>query len=303
MRRITAIALIAGLLGACQGAPPAGETPQPAAPISIEGDYAIFDTATGLTVSINELADALAEFDVVFIGEQHTNKVGHRLEIETTEALFERRGKLILSLEMFERDVQESMNAYLAGEIDEEEFRSVSRPWPNYEYGYRPGIELAKREGLQVLAANIPRPLASRVVREGLTNVLAADHAPRIVMTPAGEYRDRFNAIMGGHGDTLGSHADNVFAAQCIKDATMAESISDALSSAPGTLVVHWCGKFHSDAHLGTVERLAVRRPELSIAVITMTSGGDLGRPLDDLERHFGEFVFRVPAMVDPSEG
>jgi uncharacterized iron-regulated protein len=149
----------------------------------------------------------------------------------------------------------------------------------------------------------VPRGLAARVAREGSRRVLAASHAPRALETPPGEYLRRFRAVMGDHGGGMDAHAlDDVFAAQCLKDSAMAEGIADALALLPGTLVVHWCGRFHSDAHLGTVERLAWRRPDLRIAVVTMNSDDDLGRPLAAEEIADGDVVLRVPVQVDEEE-
>jgi uncharacterized iron-regulated protein len=293
-----------GAGGACSSSGSAAEDAGPA-PARVEGDHAFIDTVTGEPISFEGLVDALAGYDVVFLGELHDHDVVHRLQAELTEALLARRGDLIISMEMFERDAQPAVDAYLAGEIDEQAFLARSHPWPNYAQHYRPAIELAKRDGLLVLAANVPRPLAARVAREGLLPVLAAPHAPRQVYTPAtGAYRERFDAIMTDHAPPEGVPAPDpeaVFASQCIKDDAMAESIADALALHPGTLVVHWCGRFHSDAHLGTVERLAWRRPDLSLAVVTPSTGADLGRPLSDEERVDGDYVLRV--LEQPGEG
>src|SRR5690349_22509367 len=48
--------------------------------------------------------------------------------------------------EMFERDVQPALDAYLAGRLSEKDFRAQSRPWGNYDTAYRPLIERAKAE-------------------------------------------------------------------------------------------------------------------------------------------------------------
>ena len=102
-----------------------------------------------------------------------------------------------------------------------------------------------------------------------------------------GEYKRRFLDVMSeGHGGAGGSEPDaafleRVFAAQCIKDDTMAESMALAMAEAgePAPLVVHWNGRFHSDFGLGTVERLRRRVPDLNIAVVSMMI------ETDDLDR------------------
>ena len=289
--------LAAAAAGACRSSESEPEAAA-GAPAHAAGDHALLDAASGAALSLDELADRLAAYDEVFLGEQHDHDVIHRLQAELTAALLARHGELIVSMEMFERDAQPALDAYLKGEIDEQAFLARSRPWPNYAEHYRPAVELAKQAGLPVLAANVPRPLASRVVREGVRPVLTAPYTPRHVSLPAGAYRDRFDALMTDHAAPDDGRArpdpDDVFASQCIKDDAMAESIADALAAHPGALVVHWCGRFHSDGHLGTVERLAWRRPDLALAVVTPSVGPDLGRPLTDEERADGDFVLRV---------
>ena len=257
----------------------------------------ILETATGAELSPDMLADALADYDVVFLGELHDSRPAHRLQLRTTELLLERRGALTVSLEMFERDVQEVLDAWLAGEVDEKSFLAAARPWPNYETDYRPVVRLARRHGLEVLAANVPRPLAGRVAREGLEAVAGERHVPRKVHAGPGPYRGLFAQAMGGHGPGLEPEAlDRYFAAQCLKDDAMAETIADYLAGlgerAP--LVVHWCGGFHSDRRLGTVSRLARRRPYIDVAVVSTVRTDSVSRALTEEERELGDFVWLV---------
>ena len=90
---------------------------------------------------------------------------------------------------------------------------------------------------------------------------------------------------------------DRFFAAQCLKDDTMAESIVAYLALAGDSrpLIVHLCGRFHSDYDLGTVERLRRRMPGLEIAVITTETEHDSVRSLPAEERDVADFVWFVP--------
>src|SRR5262245_63222008 len=80
----------------------------------------------------------LSRSDVVFVGEQHDDPATHRLERAILEGLARRRSNILVALEMFERDVQPSLDDYLAGRMSEEEFLNSSRPWPRYAIDYRP---------------------------------------------------------------------------------------------------------------------------------------------------------------------
>jgi len=236
---------------------------------------------------------ALTDYDVVFLGELHDSDDGHALQLWFTRRLGMRR-PLVLSLEMFERDVQLWLDAYLAGAMTEEELLAATRPWPNYAEHYRPAVELAREHGWPVLAANLPRPVAREIARQGL-DAVHSPWLPRFVDTSDGEYKERFVEAMGGHGAGMeDEQLDDWYAAQCAKDDAMAESIADWLARAPDSerQVVHWCGRFHSDYGLGTVERLRARRPDLAIAVVTMTRPED-GSP-DDADLQAADWTLVV---------
>jgi uncharacterized iron-regulated protein len=260
------------------------------------GDAILIRTPEGRSVSLDEAVDQLADADVVFLGEQHDNGLGHAVQLALTQALAERRGEIVLSMEMFERDSQPTLDLYLRGALTEAEFKGIARLWPNYDEHYRAAVEFCKGEGHPVVAANVYRPIASRVARQGLGASAGDTWAARTVSAPpSGEYRRRFDEVMGGHGGDVDSKIlDNVFAAQCVKDDTMAESIAAALAGSPAgsAQVIHWNGRFHSDYGLGTVERLKSRRPDLNIAVVSMIERRPTGaEPLTEDELNQGHFL------------
>ena len=81
---------------------------------------------------------------------------------------------------------------------------------------------------------------------------------------------------MKGHAGTVeAEEMDRYYRSQCLKDDTMAESIADYLAQHHHRqpLVVHLCGKFHSDFGQGTAWRLLSRKPLLSLSVVSMEVG------------------------------
>lgn len=268
-----------------------------------KGQARLVQTPAQRSVRLAEAVVDLASADVVFLGELHDNTEGHAVQLALTRGLANARGSLILSMEMLERDVQRRLDLYLDGVLTEEEFLTGTRQWGNYAQHYRGAVELAKERGFRVIAANVYRPIASRVARRGLAAGLGDPWAARSVDVSDGEYKRRFLEVMSeGHGAPGGFEPDaafleRIFAAQCIKDATMAESIALALADTgePAPLVVHWNGRFHSDFGLGTVERLRRRVPGLNIAVVSMIETDDLDRDLVGDEIDQGHYVIMVP--------
>ena len=271
------------------------------------GEARLVETPDQRSVRLEDAVADLASADVIFLGELHDNTEGHAVQLALTRAIADARGSLILSMEMLERDAQRRLDLYLDGVLSEEEFLAGTRQWGNYARHYRGAVELARERGFRVVAGNVYRPIASRVARKGLAAGIGDPWAARTVDVSDGEYKRRFLEVMSqGHGGAGGADPDaalleRVFAAQCIKDDTMAESIALALADAgePAPIVVHWNGRFHSDFGLGTVERLRRRVPGLNIAVVSMIATEDIDRDLVGDEVDQGHYVILVPPEPD----
>jgi uncharacterized iron-regulated protein len=264
--------------------------------------YKIIHTRTGTELTLAQLADELALRDVVYFGELHDNVVGHRVYAELATLLHDRRGDLVISMEMFERDVQGVVNDYVRGRLDEPGFLKHSRPWKDYARDYRPLIELARAKKLDVIAGNIPRPVAARVSSKEGSN---SPYLPRKVTAPNDRYRELFEDAMKGHPGADGM-AERMYLAQCTKDDAMAEGMADYLLSNPHRqpLVVHCNGNFHSDYGLGTAARLMQRVPLAQQSIISMVGAVDITKA--DLSKEFkkGHYLLIVPkpAQLQPEK-
>ncbi len=229
--------------------------------------------SNGDTLSLQALIQELSSFNVVFAGEEHDSPQAHEAELALLESLYAGDSSLVIALEMFERDAQNVLDSYLAGEITEDSFLASSRPWPNYTTDYRPLVEFARQHGVPVIAANVPRRAAAAAVRSGevSSDALGADsvYMPRALHLDSDEYYARFAATMQGMSHTSpmgGMSVDALYKAQVLKDAVMAESIENRL----GRKVLFFCGRFHCDYHLGIPYQLSRNHPELKVAVVTL---------------------------------
>ncbi len=283
--RHTPLLLTILVAAACAGRAPSMPAPRPADEAA--APYRIVDADAGRTLDVAGLAERAAEVDVVFFGEQHDDAGTHRLQHALLDALAARGDDVVLSLEMFERDVQSALDNYLAGRISEEEFLAGARPWPNYAADYRPLVELARERGWPVVAANVPRRYAAMVAAGGLDTLQALPaaerdaHIARDIDCPRDAYHDRFLQAMGIHPGAGEASAamERYYLAQCVKDETMAESIVAARERWPGALVVHVTGAFHSDFGHGIPARIERRTPGTRILILTGIPTADLARP------------------------
>ena len=289
---------------ALQAAPPApGQPPaQHPAVVSVYVPERVFDTRRKTFSDFEAMLADLARADVVLVGEQHDDPNTHRLEAAILQGLLRRRVPVTVSLEMFERDVQAQVDAYLAGRVPEEEFLKDSRPWPRYASDYRPLLEMAKAHGWPVVAANAPRKYATEIAKTGLASLdklAGAERAfvARDLQCPLDDYFDRFVETMGDHPGSGGAKAsdqraimERYYQSQCAKDETMAEAIAlsfEKQAGKPGT-IVHFTGSFHTDFGAGTAERVRRRLPGRRVAVVSMLPDDDLDNldpDADDLKR------------------
>jgi uncharacterized iron-regulated protein len=234
-----------------------------------------YDSRAGAELALDALLDRLADHDVVFVGETHLDDVTHRVEAEILAGLSARRaGKVVLALEMFERDVQPALDAYLAGELDEEAFLAAARPWGNYRADYRPLVELARTHSLPVIAANAPAALRRKVSAGGRAalDALAPEERrlfPAEILPASDAYWERVDRATRGHMDFASQPEEQrLFSGQNLWDNSMGAACAEALAAHPGATVVHVVGGFHVAHGDGTVAQLRARAPDARVAVV-----------------------------------
>ncbi|MCA9290875.1 MAG: ChaN family lipoprotein [Phycisphaerales bacterium] len=246
------------------------------APPPIERSVAVFDGRTGAPTTFDAMLDALADADAVFLGETHVDETTHRVELAVYDGLLQRRrGRVVLAMEMFDRDVQPALDAYVAGTIDEATFLARARPWAQYRSAYRPLIERARRDGLPVVGSNIPRALTRRIAMEGLgvLDTLTPEQrraAPAELHPNTPAYWRRVDNAIRGHVGMMGGGGDDrrLTSTQTLWDNTMGESCASALDAHPGAAVLHVNGGFHSAYWDGTVRQFQIRRPDARVLTV-----------------------------------
>lgn len=232
-------------------------------------------------ISPFSLPNEIKQADVILVGEWHTHAGIHRFQTELLKQRLNDTKEITLSMEQFSRDKQSTVNAYLAGEIGEQVLISQANAWPNYESDYRPLVELAKANQLDIIAANAPKPFVRCIGRQGLSYLdkLNADQRQQLatnIDTTTRPYKEKFMASMH-HGKP--EQTERQYAAQITWDETMAESIVNYLERHPNKQIIHVAGKFHTEQGLGTKASLLMRNPNLNVVVITPT-----GTPLETVE-------------------
>ena len=261
---------------------------------SMSTHYKIYDTRTKQIVSIDKIVTDMADADVLFFGEEHNDSACHYLENKLFRALHAAYGEnLALSMEMFETDGQLGLNEYLEGKIDESRFSKDVRLWSNYK-DYRPMIEFAKQNKIQVVAANPPRRYVSMVSRRGMTSLDSLSKEAKKLLPPlpydtlTGRYREKFFEVMKG---SPGGENPRVYHSQSLWDAGMSYSIYTFHRKNKSKKVLHCVGGFHTEEKLGTAAQLQMRNKKLKILNIASFSDKSFSNPDWEKESYRGDYI------------
>ncbi len=274
-----------------------------------KSDYILYSVKKGKTVKPKSIIKDMADIDVLFFGEEHNDSIGHRLQTILFKNMFQEFGdRATISMEMFDRDVQHIMDEYLNGIIKKRYFNKDSRKWNNYK-DYRPMVEFAKENGLDVICANAPFRYVSVANAKGMDALMDLTDEAKRAMAPlpytyaTGKYADKLNALMAGMNDSTSTKPKyKMIPGQSLWDVTMAYSIYEYLQKNKGSKILHLNGRFHTEEFLGIVGRLKEYDPNISSLVIT-TVGDEENYPKVDFEKykHLGDYILFTNPEVPKS--
>jgi len=248
--------------------------------------------ADNAIVTWDDLVARAGAADIVVLAEQHDDSQAHRFQAALS-GILAARGRVAVCMEMFERDEQALVDAYLAGRISQKTLVDIteSRDWGakgKWDEFYQPIVDAAKENGSPVIAANAPRRF-TRLGRLESFDALAtfAEAYPEQFVVPApieqSAYYERFKATMshhsappakgqGGKAHTMPEFTEEqlagMFRAQQVWDATMADSVVKAWRAQGKAMLM--VGQFHTDHDGGLLLRTKAAAPDAKILTISL---------------------------------
>jgi len=210
----------------------------------------------------------LARKDVVYIGETHTSRPDHLLQMMLIEALYYANENLAIGLEMFPRSSQPALDRYINDpEFSESEFIRDSRYFQVWGYDYRlfrPIFTFARNHKIPLIGLNIERDIVSSVFQNGSLDGLNDEQRDQLPAEMRLDFQGYVERLARSHlMHTQGNLADGALAgfikAQALWDETMAESISTYLGANPGSMMVVLAGSQHTRKDSGIPPRVAAR--------------------------------------------
>ncbi|MFO0731646.1 MAG: ChaN family lipoprotein [Nitrospiraceae bacterium] len=121
----------------------------------------VIDTKTGTAVPRSEWEKALAQYDVIYLGEEHHNSHHIAAALEVLQAMLDQGRQPTLAMEMFGWDGQPALDEYLRSTEASRTISSIEFWWKQNWGGpfedYEPLVQFAKDHRLSVIAFNPPK--------------------------------------------------------------------------------------------------------------------------------------------------
>lgn len=269
--------------------------------IGFPGKYAAplgySEPKTGEVVKLDQIVEAAKGVRFVLVGESHTSPEHHKAQADIIAAFVKSGRKVVVGFEMFTRDNQPNINDWHKGEQKEADFIEQSK-WKTqwgFDFAiYRPIFEVAKKEGLQLVALNIPRDWVRQVGKEGVGAL--SEEQRKWVPDPyllSKEHREVFTALIGGH-PLAGERGENMYAAQVSWDEGMATSaldfMEDNFKADKDAIMVIVVGSGHVMYGQGINYRITRKTKEKTVSVVCL----DSAEPLE-VAKGIADFLFVAP--------
>jgi uncharacterized iron-regulated protein len=279
------------ILGACTMKPPQIKVEgigQPLAPGTI------LDSSQGKSIAFEQLVQRLAQVRVVYVGEHHTDRNHHRIQLRIIRALVEKGGNVRVGMEMFDHTYASVLDQWSAGDLDWKTFLRKTHWYANWKYDdtlYRDILATIQERHLKLIGLNIPFWIPPKIAVGGLDSLSVDERAqlPQTIDTTQPEHRAYLEKIYAMHHLQGREDFENFYAAQCAWEDGMAQAVADNLDGA--TMVV-LAGNGHIKRKFGIPDRAFKRTRAPFRTVYLATPGAPLSRADAD-------FIWITPAEED----
>ncbi len=227
---------------------------------------------------LDTIVDGLGEQRVVFVGEQHDRYEHHLTQLEIIRRLHQRHAQLAIGMEAFQQPFQSHLDAYVAGELSEQELLRDSEYYARWRFDFRlyaPILRYAREHRLAVVALNLPEEITRQVGRGGIESLSEQDRAqiPADIDRSDTEYEQRLSEVFDNHPRHNGQGFDHFLEVQLLWDEGMAQRAAEYLQAHPEQRMVVLAGSGHLAYGGGIPQRLLRRLPVNSAIVLNGWQG------------------------------
>jgi len=237
--------------------------------------------AAGDEIAFTSLVENASRSRVVYIGETHDRYDHHLNQLAVIEGLHNRGVDFAIGLEFVQRPLQQHLDQYIAGEINEKVLLKRTGYYENWGYDfrlYRPILEFARDNTIALVALNAPAGLVSQVSKNGFDGLSQAwkSQLPAIQIPPDASYKRRLQQVFALHPHSE-KQVDSFLQVQLLWDEYMAESVASHLQEHPGRQLVVLAGSGHVATDSGIPQRAQHRiSHEFTVLISADAGSGDM---------------------------
>ena len=186
---------------------------------------------------------------VILVGETHTRYDHHLVQLEILKLLYQKTAKLAIGVEWFQQPSQKYLDAYIAGEISEQEMLHLTGYFERWRYDYRlyrPIIQYARAHKIPVIALNASTELSRALSKSGFDDLPAElkDQLPESYDWSDKDYEKRLRSVFDEHPE-YSAEFEDFLRGQLTWDESMAESAADYLDKNPESRLLIFAGSGH----------------------------------------------------------
>ena len=268
-RRCALLLLLAIFPVACQTMPPST-------------GLALYDLRAHQALAPAQVIERLTSSRLVLVGEHHSNADHHRAQLAVIRYLHAQGVPVAVGLEMFRQDHQPTLDRWVAGDLEEAEFKTAYLENWNFDWRlYRAIFIFARDNKLPMVGLNVSREITRQVAYNGFGSLdeRQRNELGAITCDVSADYMAFIRQAYGGHGH--GSHGGiKAFArfceAQLVWDTVMAVAAQKYLEAHPERTLVLMAGSGH-------VQRPAIptqfaRRTQLPYRILLPETPGSFER-------------------------
>lgn len=255
----------------------------------------IISGSTGQPVTFDEMIADLQKAQIVYIGEVHTNPDHHRIQLQILKQLQRLHPTLSVGMEMFDTSYQPRLDRWANGELEEQPFLEQVHWYANWKFRfslYRDILDFIKKKKVRLVGLNIPFHIPPKISTGGIDSLRPeeAKYLPASIDYSDDAHRAYVKEIFESHRIPGRNDFDRFYAAQCVWEDGMAESIAQGLNDAPMIVMV---GNGHIIHKFGIPNR-AFKRTGAAFRTVYLTQAGG------EADRTYADYIWVTPFRKRP---
>jgi uncharacterized iron-regulated protein len=195
------------------------------------GERTIISTQTGKPLSFEVLLEELANAQIIYIGEQHTNVYHHTVQLKVIREFLKIDPDITVGMEMFDRTYQPILNQWSSGQLDQKTFLQKVHWYANWKFNfdlYSGILNFIKEKKIRLVGLNIPSHIPPKIATGGIESLSNEDkkYLPGNIHTSNPAHRAYVKEIFNKHHVRGRENFEYFYEAQCVWEDIMAESIA-----------------------------------------------------------------------------